>query len=331
MLGPCRKRQPSGLVDGCGLFEASSNEKICEACGCHRSFHVASLDASLPSVASSSLSSPRPIHTHPPPITSPSKTSRGSPTPQPSTDTFTVSSSTNDIVPFQIQRPIPLRPVILPKSTPYDNQVYTSIPNLSDIKNDISQADSNVKVMSFPEYPDGAVDLDIIAHPLDDFGYTAWSMYHFTKWTSTVNQSTSRKLKCMGVMCCSHQDCGFVQRPAKKLLSHKSNATCSIHHTTLQYLECNATLIWKDYFALDHTSQPVLHHCMTHRGVHGHPKPPPIRPPPSLQYELKQKVLHAPGTRPKQLLTGSHFTESVREIHPSLSNLDRLGYMRRSV
>lgn len=325
MLGPCRKRQSSGMFDGCGLFEPSSNDKICEACGCHRSFHIAPLDtgsgSGLPSIASSTLSSPRPqiIH-HPHSSTSPIK--RNTLSPQP-VDTFTVTSTSTNDVPFLIQRPIPVRPTI--NIIPFESVSTTdTIP----VEN---KSDNDTKIISFPEYPDGDITIDMIAHSFDDFGYTGWSTYHQSKWTSSVKQSTSKKLKCMGVLCCTYQDCGFVRRPSKKYITTKEIATCRIHDTPLQHLECNATLIWKDYYTLNDTNQPVLHHSMTHRGVHGHPKPPPIRPPPSRQFELKQKVLHAPSTRPKQLLTGNPFTESVREIHPSLSNLDRLAYMRRSL
>ena len=35
--GACHKRHQNGDVDGCRLFEPSSNPKYCDGCGCHRS------------------------------------------------------------------------------------------------------------------------------------------------------------------------------------------------------------------------------------------------------------------------------------------------------
>ena len=68
--GACQKRQANGDVDGCGQYEESSENKNCEACGCHRSFHVArerseavpdSTYGTLPMLANVSSSQPQ-IH-----------------------------------------------------------------------------------------------------------------------------------------------------------------------------------------------------------------------------------------------------------------------------
>ena len=181
---------------------------------------------------------------------------------------------------------------------------------------------------SFPEYPNGNITMQMIAHPSDDFMSTGWATHKTSSWKiKTFFGGKARKYKCLGFMVCTTKDCSFVVRPHQKASNWAKQLTsvCTPHETPLQHILCKATLTWKEF------TKDTLIHGLIHEGHHSHPAPPSISPPPSAMNRFQQQILNSPSTLPKQLLVGSHYTPSVTSIHPSLSHLDRMGYHRRQL
>ena len=143
MYGACQKRQSNGDVDGCGQYVEVSDRKICEACGCHRSFHVvantittpvSSPQASLASLALLSSSLPR-------------------------MDNTSIPAATPH-VPASIA------------STGSDSSTGKSLPHPA----------SSSLTQSFPEFPDGDLLIEIDAHVDDDYGYSGWATRAYSFW-----------------------------------------------------------------------------------------------------------------------------------------------------
>lgn len=124
---------------------------------------------------------------------------------------------------------------------------------------------------TFPEYPNGNMVLQIVAHAADDFMSTGWATHKTSSWKiKSFYSGKARKYKCLGVMVCTTNECSFVVRPhqiqanwAKQLSSG-----CTTHETPLQHILCNATLTWKEF------TKDVLIHSLLHDGHHSHPPPP---------------------------------------------------------
>ena len=293
--GACQKRQPHGGVDGCGQYESSLTSKSCEACGCHRSFHVVQKSATpATSIESTML----------PMLANVSSS-------QPHLDTSLIAHTTS--IDSTIS-PSSRRSTSSDVTSPSLNQPSSIPPPLS----------------SFPEYPDGDITIEIKAHQHDDYGHTGWATMATSFWKlKGIRKGTARKLKCLGVLLCPVLNCSFVARPARdpsRLSAQASQVTCIIHKGHVIHQRCNASLTWKEV----HYSEGCIH-ILLHASYHNHPKPPQIRPPPSAYHRLQQQVLTAPSTLPKQMLIGSSFLPSVRDIHGSFENLDRLAYHRRNV
>jgi hypothetical protein len=285
ILGACRKRHANGDVDGCGLFVVNTDGKTCEACGCHRSFHVQMniTTALSPTNSASGLTAFANITTQQPRI----------------------SIDTSNVIALE-QQPI------------------SSSSSESSVSTNIHQA-----TPQFPEYPDGDLTITINAHDFDDYSRTGWATRSRSAWKlKGYAAGRARKCECLGVMRCVETDCMYVVRPAvnaKKWVSQLMNTRCHVHNTELIHIRCKATITWKEYT----TPSSIIIHEMIHENMHEHPKPPPIRAPPSAHRKFVRSILNAPATRPKQLLVGSSFTDSVRTIHPTYTNLDRLACHRR--
>ena len=183
----------------------------------------------------------------------------------------------------------------------------------------------NTAVRTFPEWPDGDIILEMTPHSLSGFKTTGWATTGLKSWST--HGTKCLKVKCIGVFTCTTEGCSFVKRPSptkKKLVLQISSSTCTIHESTLAYSSCPCTITWREY---THENKQSL----SHKGTHTHPRPPVIRLPPAALQELSRQVLEAPSKTPKSLLVGSSFNESVRSIHESNNNLDRLAYRRRKI
>lgn len=205
----------------------------------------------------------------------------------------------------------------------------SSTPTPSDTGTPSSNQQYNY-LSNFPEYPDGDICIELEGHNYDDYGNTGWATICISNWKLKSDRGKARKLRCLGVLVCMAKDCNYVKRPNQKkqrLNEQLQELTCQIHGSKLQHIDCDATLTWKEYV----TSLTTTKHVMIHNKHHKHPKPPSVRPPPSAFRQFEHQVLTAPSSTPKQLIIGSSFSSSVRDIHSSFSNLDRLGFHRRKV
>ena len=201
----------------------------------------------------------------------------------------------------------------------------------ANVSNDTKAAASTLAMITaatcseFPEWPNGDITMEIAQHTLSGFRHTGWATSCMKSWTT---KSTScMKVKCLGVFTCSTEGCSFLKRPSptrKKLQQQLTSSKCPTHASILNYIKCSCTLTWKQHL---HTNKQTL----VHSGTHIHPWPPVIHIPPAAHSRLTRQILNAPSTTPKALLVGSAFNESVRDIHESNNNLDRIGYRRRKI
>ena len=118
---------------------------------------------------------------------------------------------------------------------------------------------------SFPEYPNGNITMQIIAHPSDDYMSTGWATHKTSSWKiKSFYGGKARKYKCLGVLVCTTKDCSFVVRPHQKPdhWAKQLTSVCPTHETPLQHMVFNAALTWKEF---THTT---LMHCLIHEGHH---------------------------------------------------------------
>ena len=169
------------------------------------------------------------------------------------------------------------------------------------------------------------------SYNVDGGSSAQWIQANWLGYGSSKSWSTQKtrcmKVKCVGVFTCSTEGCAFLKRPSptrKKLEEQISSSTCSTHRCSLLYASCKCVITWKEE---TETNKQTLLHKETHR----HPRPPVIRLPTSALEQLTRQVLNCPSITPKALLVGSSFNASVRNLHESNNNLDRVGYRRRKI
>ena len=283
MLGPCQKRQSNGDVDGCQQFEQSTDaeSKFCDACGCHRAFHSHDHILTMKTTP------------HNP------ETATNSPVNYlASLAHVTASMSHVD------ETGISTSPHNVTTNHPRPRSSNSTISNNS--ANTTSNNSETHQQSNFPEYPDGDMSIEIDAHECDDYGNTGWATFSFSSWKLKSERGKARKLRCLGVLVCSHSTaCNYVVRPSQ-------NVERLNRQLQMQGTRCEATMTWKEYYSSSNT----MKHLLLHNNQHNHPKPPSIRPPPSAFRRFEQQVLNAPSYLPKQMLIGTSFTSSVRSIHP---------------
>ena len=195
------------------------------------------------------------------------------------------------------------------------------------IETNDAAAPENESPTTFPEYPNGNMTIQLVAHDCDDYRTTGWAVVQTHKWKITsFADGRAFSYRCLGVMVCPVAECNYVLRPKRESKlrdAQLTSKTCTKHDTHLEHLLCQATITWKQF------TTAALQHVMTHHGTHFHPRPPPIRPPPSVMNKFRNHVLTAPSVMPKQLAVGSLYNTPVTSLHPSLQHLDRVGYLRR--
>ena len=170
MLGACRKRHAHALggVDGCGLFEPSSLEKVCEACGCHRSFHV------IPTTGEPSVS-----------------------------ELTSFANLTSELPHVAMEEP-PSRVEIASAIYSLASSRHSDTTSSCSTRTSKSDGTAHINIIpgnnrktgpaadaltSFPEYPDGNMRMEIIAHDLDDYGTTGWSMAYVSQWKGKTDKN----------------------------------------------------------------------------------------------------------------------------------------------
>lgn len=181
------------------------------------------------------------------------------------------------------------------------------------------QAFTKIAPNELPLWPDGELKLFIEKESSVSPYDINWAMRRVTS-KNTKNHFYLRK-KCLGVFICSL--CKVPTRPcvAKKTLEKQKKTKCSNNNCDgfLTYFECLAAINYTE-----NTKNIFIEHF----GKHNHLKPPATGHLPfEIEKNLFEKIILAPKTTPKELIVTKN--NSVRDLHPSLSNLDSLGYRRR--
>ncbi|KAF9914518.1 hypothetical protein FBU30_002517, partial [Linnemannia zychae] len=134
---------------------------------------------------------------------------------------------------------------------------------------------------------------------------------------------------CFGVYKCPK--CEFSERPrfpkgakTRDSIPRPPVVKCTTHLIDLVWQRCSASAVVIHYYDRMITE---IHH----RGVHNHPKPPPMRADILSWRELEARVKSAPNDTAGKIMIGSRTQKPSREIHVAFANVDRLNKDVRTI
>ena len=172
----------------------------------------------------------------------------------------------------------------------------------------------------------------------DKTPHFAWAFTMFASKKRCHSDVKTHYYYCLGVFKCNNENCHFLARPLKPTkmsLGAPPNApkhTCPKHQSTaLIWVPCggNENLFCRLTLQVTENDDNLLSFIATHKGSHGHEKPPAKYPHPSSIKLMKEMIQTNPRAGAAQLRMGVDGRSSLPEVDDAFFNKDRLAYHRR--
>jgi hypothetical protein len=134
---------------------------------------------------------------------------------------------------------------------------------------------------------------------------------------STWKNGVRRSKRCIGVIECSNEFCGYTERPltTKADLKAQTEKLCPQCQCRLVHVDCEVTI---------HSYEWAGGFRWEHKGFHDHGRPRPIHLTKEEEAELERRVAENPTVSPLAMIMGGPGCKSIADLSETLLNTHRL-------